>query len=220
VTTVDEHTATIGPLRADIPSAAAENAWQRTYGRAFDPRDMACQVFAGVFRDGWEAALKAPTTVIGAGQLELLYEAYASLCAYHEEGTADGGQCEHCLEGIRFHLDRGATPTQIIGDMAFYAADYHGWVAARTAEAADELATRWRGLQGPFVCDYCGASVVFDSGGPLQTLDGRRKKCRTCVQVSVDAHWADKPDGVYAINILDHTGAVIHTALIRKGPKP
>jgi hypothetical protein len=218
VTTVDERT--VKRQREDIPEAAAQVAWRRTYDRPYDPRDMACQVFAGVFHTGWQAALKAPTTILGEHDLELLYEAHARVCAYHEEGTADGGQCDVCLEGIRFHLDRGETPAQLLADMAFYAADYEHWLAARTSEAAHELATTWRGLQGPFKCDACGANVIYDSGGPEQTLDGARKLCRTCVQVRVDEAWADKPDGVYAIHFTDHQGNILATALVRKGPKP
>jgi hypothetical protein len=78
----------------------------------------------------------------------------------------------------------------------------------------------WRGLSGPFDCTTCGKHVLYDSGGPMQTLDGSQKQCRDCVQQRVDAHWAAKPDGVYAVDVCGVDGTVLATSYVRKGRAP
>jgi hypothetical protein len=35
---------------------------------------------------------------------------------------------------------------------------------------------KWRALSGPFTCSSCGTEVIYDSGGPMQTIDGSQKR--------------------------------------------
>jgi hypothetical protein len=138
-----------------------------------------------------------------------LLAAAASVCGYH-----DGPDCEHCREAITYQLERGRSEDDIVADMTLYRDDFPAWYAQRVAAAQK---TAWRGLSGPFTCTSCGKHVIYDSGGAQQTIDGSQEQCRNCVQDRVDAAWAAKPDGVYAVNVRDVDGAVLATDYIRKG---
>lgn len=77
--------------------------------------------------------------------------------------------------------------------------------------------TLWRGLRGPFTCTECGTHIIYTNDA-AQTVDGIRKLCDRCNRARLDAHWADQPDGLYAVNFSDHTGKVLATGYVRKGP--
>ena len=77
-------------------------------------------------------------------------------------------------------------------------------------------ATTWRGLSGPFTCTECGAHIIFDSGGPQQTCDGKRKLCRDCVRARLDAIWDSRPSGVYAFYMRGGAaGEILETFYVR-----
>jgi hypothetical protein len=84
-------------------------------------------------------------------------------------------------------------------------------------DADGQRETRWCGLRGPFVCSRCGARVLYDSGGPSQTLNGTQKLCRDCTRHREEIGWAALPAGVYEVRVLEHTGAVVASTRVRKG---
>jgi hypothetical protein len=78
----------------------------------------------------------------------------------------------------------------------------------------------WRGIawNEEFTCTECGHTLLY--GGGQQTIDGARRLCHDCDKARLAAIWAAKPDGLYRINFLNHSGEVTCSATVRKGPKP
>lgn len=88
-----------------------------------------------------------------------------------------------------------------------------GDATAALAQVEPERSPAWRLLRGRFTCTGCGAAYILGDG--MRSTDGAEQLCRRCHLVTVDAYGAERPAGVYALQI---NGEPV--AYVQHNPRP